>query len=115
MRLLNVKKVQAKVKARTAQIIVGNTYFLSSFYDKEGAMVKVLKKSTAINGAGWASTVTVEVLAYVGDGPSSSYYTPGKITTVNASNLYERRELANPQYKSMKTASDFVRRATVNS
>jgi hypothetical protein len=111
MRLLSVRKVQAKCKARTAEIVIGNTYFLSSFYDQEGAMVKVLDKSTATNNAGWASSVKVEVLEYVGDGPTSSYYTPGKVVTVNASNLYERRELANPQYKSMKAASDLLRHA----
>jgi hypothetical protein len=103
--MLSVRKVQAQVKARTAEIVVGNTYFLSSFYDQEGATVKVLDKSTKKNKCGWASTVTVEVLQYVGDGPSSSYYSVGKVTTVNASNLYERREHANHQYKAMKAAS----------
>jgi hypothetical protein len=46
MSRLNVKAMAARSKARTAQIMVGSTYFLSSFYDKDGCMVRVHSKST---------------------------------------------------------------------
>src|SRR6267378_2064553 len=89
--LLDVRKVQARVKARTAEIVVGNTYFLSAFHDVSGAYVKVLGKSTKTNKCGWASTVKVEVLTEVGENPGS-FYKPGNVTTVNATNLYDKRE-----------------------
>ena len=99
--LLDVSKVQAKCKARTAEIVVGNTYFLSGFYDVSGAYVKVLEKSTHENKAGWASSVKVEMLVEVGRQPGN-FYKPGNVTTVNACNLYERREDANPKRKFAK-------------
>jgi len=88
---LNVKAMAARSKARTAQIMVGNTYFLSSFYDKDGCMVRVHAKSTKKNSAGWPSTVTVVVLEPLGDDAGKSYYAVGTVHTVNATNLYENR------------------------
>lgn len=99
--LLDVCAVRAKVKARTAEIVVGNTYFLSGFHDISGAYVKVLGVSTKINRAGWASTVKVEMLVEVGSQPGS-FYKPGNIATVSACNLYERREDASPKRKYQK-------------
>lgn len=89
--MLDISRVQAKVKARTAEIEVGKTYFLSGFRDVSGAYVKVLEKSTRTNRAGWASSVKVEMLVEVGRQPGN-FYKPGQIATVNACNLYERRE-----------------------
>lgn len=94
MRLMSTKKTNERIKARTAQIKVGETYFLSSFYDKAGAMVVVQNKSTKKNRAGWPSSVEVKVIESVGDGPGLSHYKPGGIHTVNATNLYEKREMA---------------------
>lgn len=94
--LLDIRKTQAKVKARTAQIEIGKTYFLSGFYDQSGAYVKVLGKSTKTNSAGWNSSVEVEMLVEVGGIPGD-FYKPGRVATVNACNLYERREDANPK------------------
>lgn len=90
--LVNVKKTQQRCIKRTAEIVIGDTYFLSSFYDKTGAVVKVIDKSTAENSCGWNSTVTVEVLHSIDD----AHYKPGKTHTVNATNLYEQRYLADP-------------------
>ena len=96
--LLDVRKVQAKVKARTHEIVIGKNYFLSGFHDLSGAYVEVLEKSTQINNAGWASSVKVKMLVRVGDIPGS-FYEPGNVTTVNACNLYERREDASAKRK----------------
>jgi hypothetical protein len=92
--LLNKKKTVARIKARTAEIKIGETYFLSSFYDKAGAMVRVDAKSTKLNSAGWPSTVSVTVLEEIGEN-SGTFYRPGNVITCNATNLYERIEMAN--------------------
>ena len=54
------KEIATKCKIQTDAIIVGQTYFLSDFYDT-GAFVMVRNKSKKINTAGWPSTVTVEI------------------------------------------------------
>lgn len=80
---------------KTNKIVVGDTYFLSSFYDKDGAFVEVLSKSTEKNDAGWNSSVEIKILESVGDNVlAPSFYAIGKIHTVNAANLYKTRELA---------------------
>ena len=83
---------------RTHEMAVGETYFLSSLYDKDGAWVRVLKATTETNGAGWPSTVTYKVLESVGD---ARYYTEriGKTGTCNATNLYEQRHHAAHAHK----------------
>jgi hypothetical protein len=88
---LNVKAMAERSKARTAQIVVGNTYFLSSFYDKDGCLVEVLSKSTKKNSAGWPSTVEVKVLEPLGDDAGKDYYAIGTVHTCNATNLYDKR------------------------
>jgi hypothetical protein len=98
MRLLNLKKTAARIKARTAEIKVGETYFLSSFYDKSGAMVRVEEKSTLLNKAGWPSSVTVTVLEEVGEN-AGAFYRAGNTITCNATNLYEKRENASTSAK----------------
>lgn len=82
-----------KSKARTAQIVVGKTYFLSQFFEKHGAMVKVLEVSTKINRAGWPSSIKYQVTKKIGD-KRSNFYSEGRIGTCNACNLYEKREQA---------------------
>ena len=83
-----------RIKDATNALKIGGTYFLSSFYDKEGAMVKVLEATTKTNRAGWPSSVKVEVLEVITDRPNASYqfYKIGDIHTVNATNLYTKRE-----------------------
>lgn len=83
---------------RTNEIEVGKVYFLSSFYDKDGAFVKVLAKSTKKNLAGWPSSVRYEVIETVGE-DRSAFYAKGKIGTCNATNLYEQREKASAETK----------------
>ena len=91
-RQISISKTQARVMAATGAIVVGDTYFLSSFYDKDGCFVKVLAKSTKKNGAGWNSSVGVEVIEPVGGDASKPRYTPGTLHNVNALNLYRQRE-----------------------
>ena len=89
----------AEIKARTAEIVVGNRYFLSSFYGN-GAWVRVTSKSTEINMCGWPSTVTYESIEPVGTAFNvQKHFAPGKTGTVNASNLYDTIEAALPQNK----------------
>ena len=91
---INMKATAAKIKAQTEAIVVGQKYFLSSFYDSDGMWVKVLSKSTKSNGAGWPSSVEYEVIEPIGESAKRPYYQPGKIGTCNASNLYPSREAA---------------------
>jgi hypothetical protein len=85
----DTKKLARECIDRTKQIVIGNQYFLSAFYDKEGAIVKVIDKSTKVNSAGWPSTVIVKVIEQVDT--ESSFYAVGKELSVNACNLYEHR------------------------
>lgn len=99
---LNVNKMRQAVDSRTDEIEVGKVYFLSNFYDKEGAMVRVLAKSKVKNRAGWNSSVNIEVVETVGyydNDPNLRYYAKGSTHTVNATNLYEKRELASASAK----------------
>jgi hypothetical protein len=89
-----LKQLRKRVASRHSQIKVGSTYFLSNFYDKEGAMVKVLSKSCATNRAGWNSSVNVVVLD-----SDYHYYVIGATHTVNASNLYDLRSQASAEYR----------------
>lgn len=100
MAKLNVRQLAKKVSDRTDSIVVGNTYFLSSFYDVEGAMVKVLSKSSEANAkkensCGWASSVNVQVLESI----ESDYYKIGACHTCNATNLYDNRHMASASVK----------------
>ena len=88
---------RAKVLARNREIVVGRTYFLSHFYDVDGSFVVVESVSDAENRAGWPSTITVRVVEHGTDDPTSSArrsYPIGRVTTVNATNLYETRKSA---------------------
>jgi len=85
---LNMKALHQKVAEAHNRIVVGQTYFLSNFYDKEGAMVRVVSKSNRRrNKAGFFSIVNVEILE-----SDYHYYKVGETHTVNAANLYLRRE-----------------------
>ena len=86
-----LKAIKDSVKKKTQALEIGKVYFLSSFYDKEGAWIAVLDKSTKINKCGWPSTVTYEVIEKVGN---TKYYQEGNTGTCNASNLYKKREQA---------------------
>ena len=94
-RLYNKQAAFARTSARTDEIKVGDVYFLSSFYDTDGAMVKVLAKSHKINSAGWPSTVEYEVVERIGDA-NERLYAAGSRGTCNATNLYDTRETAAP-------------------
>lgn len=86
----NLQIANAKIIARTNAIVVGDKYFLSSFYDKSGAWVIVEAKSTKKNSAGWPSSVSYRVIESVDD----TYHGVGHMGTCNATNLYETREAA---------------------
>ena len=87
---------QKQIEARTNEIVIGDTYWLSSFGDSNGHYVKVIDTSTKQNRAGWNSTVTYEVVS--SDVPSYPHmltmdmYAVGAIGTCNATNLYENRK-----------------------
>lgn len=93
--------IRQQIKDKTDSVKVGQVYFLSAFYDSDGAMVKVLGKSHKINGAGWPSTVEYEVVERIGDTYKhhETFYAIGKRGTCNASNLYETREMASPSVR----------------
>jgi len=91
---LNLNGLRKQVAERHRRVSVGELYFLSHFHDKEGAIVRVLNKSTTENRAGWNSSVQVEVLESDVD-----YYKPGATHTVNAANLYKHRYFASVEYK----------------
>jgi len=93
------KAINESCKKKTNALVIGNKYFLSSFYDKDGAWVEVVSKSTKPNGVGWHSSVTVKVLEPVGDSNQYGFYNPETIHTVNASNLYINREDASHKAK----------------
>jgi hypothetical protein len=89
----NKSIIHQRIINRTNQIKVGRVYFLSSFYDKDGAFVKVTSKSTKTNKAGWPSSVSYEVIEKVGE-HNSNFYAVGNTGICNATNLYEQRESA---------------------
>lgn len=92
---LNMRALHKKVAEAHNRIVVGNTYFLSNFYDKEGATVRVVSKSNrSKNKAGFYSIVNVEILE-----SDYHYYKVGETHTVNAANLYERREDASASHR----------------
>lgn len=96
MKLLNIRETNRRCKLATEALVVGQTYFLSDFYDR-GPMVEVLAKSTEKNKAGWPSTVTVKVTdLHNYDG---TFYFLGKISTVNATNLYTEPRFASAAFK----------------
>jgi hypothetical protein len=88
---MNMKATREKVIQRTNGIVVGHTYWLSSFYDKDGTYVKVLGVSIKTNSAGWPSSVSYEIIEPVGELAKYEWQQPGKIGTCNATNLYENR------------------------
>ena len=88
---VNRNATRQKIRGRTAEMVKGNTYWLSSFYDKDGVYVRVLDASTKTNSAGWPSTVLYEVVEPIGDCVGRAWYKPGIQGTCNATNLYEDR------------------------
>jgi hypothetical protein len=90
----DMKALKAKIAKRHSEIQVGATYFLSNFYDKDGATVRVVSKSNKKNKCGWNSIINVEILD-----SDYHYYKIGETHTVNATNLYEQRHLASPEYR----------------
>lgn len=96
-----VKAIKDQCKVKTAAIVLGDVYFLSSFHDQCGAFVKVLSKNTKLNTCGWPSNVEVEVVEnFNPDTPFAvKHYAPGTKHSVNASNLYKNREDASHRAK----------------
>jgi len=71
---------------RTDELTVGDYYWISREWEKTGAFVKILEKSTELNRVGLPSLVTVEVVKPVGA------YKLGEVKTMNATNIYNHRE-----------------------
>ncbi len=72
--------------ARTDELTVGDYYWISRDWEKTGAFVKILEKSTELNRVGLPSLVTVEVVKPVGA------YKLGQVKTMNATNIYDHRD-----------------------
>ena len=85
-----LQTVKSGIKAATNAIVVGETYFLSDFFEKSGYMVKVTAKSTKLNSAGWPSTVSFQVLEVIG----GAFRKVGYVGSCNATNLYTDRAMA---------------------
>ena len=88
---IDKQAMRRKIEIATEAIEIGGSYFLSAFYDKDGATVLVRSKSTKRNKAGWNSSVEVQILEPLGGEHNSVYYKAGNIHTVNACNLYKNR------------------------
>ena len=71
---------------RTDELVIGDYYWISREWEKTGAFVKILEKSTELNRVGLPSLVTVEVVKPVGA------YELGQVKTMNATNIYDHRE-----------------------
>ena len=84
-------KTTARILQRNREVRVGELYFLSSFYDVDGAWVRVLAKSDAVNSAGWPSSISIQVEEPVGSEAKRSFYAKGSIHTCNATNLHKNR------------------------
>jgi len=99
---IDKKAIATMIEKRTAEIEIGGVYFLSSFYDKSGCYVRVLKKELNKDAVGWvkggAWETTVESIEEVGDNPGD-FYAVGKIIVVGAQNLYDKREDASAKAK----------------
>lgn len=97
---MRIKFNMNAIKEKTNSLNVGELYFLSNFYAKEGCTVKVLSKSTATNSCGFPSSVKVQVIEQL-DIPnySKDYYAIGKVLVVNACNLYKNRYDASSEAK----------------
>lgn len=94
------KIIAKQCKEKTSKIVVGNVYFLSSFHDEEGCYVRVLSKSNKENLCGWPSSVEVQVIEGVNlRKDTEQFYAVGTKHTVNASNLYTRKEDASHRAK----------------
>jgi hypothetical protein len=88
---MTTTEILQKIRNRTAEIVKGEIYWLSSFYEKDGAYVRVLEASTKTNHAGWPSTVLCEVVEPIGDCATREWYKPNVQRICNATNLYENR------------------------
>ena len=105
VRMMSNKAIKDRIRARTAEMVVGDTYWLSSFYDKDGAFVQVTSATTKTNSAGWPSSVAFRVVE-----SHYSGYPVGHTGTCNASNLYERREMSS-HHEKYKNSSWYKRPA----
>ena len=92
---LNVKAIKKYAEQKTSEIVVGEIYFLSEFYDKDGAMVEVLSKPKGDND--WNTSVEYLVLEKIGT--SYDYYKVGKVGICGGQNLYKNRSDASAEAK----------------
>lgn len=91
---------------KTSKIVIGEIYFLSEFYDKDGAMVEVLSKPKS--DSDWNTSVEYKVLEKIGT--SYDYYYVGKIGICGGQNLYKNRSDASAEAKWGKvTEKQFVK------
>ena len=96
------KDIRRNIRASTEALTLGGRYFLSSFWDKSGAWVRVIAKSTKTNSAGWPSSVTYVVIEpedHRGNPFHLDNYAPGTQGICNATNLYKVREHAAHRHK----------------
>jgi len=102
---LTYQQAQFQMISATNKLVIGKTYFLSSFYERDGAFVRVLSKSTAKNSAGWPSSIEVEVIEPIGGNTTLLHFAPGTKHIVNALNLYRERQDARPRPRFSRTPS----------
>lgn len=86
------RKQERSTLKKEKHVEIGKKYFYSDFHDQSGAWVKAIRFDEE-------SLVQVEVIEPVGDASRSDYWAPGKIRTVNISNLYMYREEASPAFR----------------
>jgi hypothetical protein len=92
---INFEAMKAKSKAAIAAVEVGGVYFYSSFYDADGSLVKVLSKSELGRG-GRAPSIECQVIEPLGRDLADyqagrTYFAPGTIHDIAATNLYKNR------------------------
>jgi len=95
---IDMNALRRSIIRKTKALRVGERYFMSVFHDVDGVWATVESASTAINSAGWPSTVRVKVEEQVGN-VLTPMYDVGNTVTCNASNLYKTREDASPAKK----------------
>tara|TARA_R100000008_G_C3581603_1_gene168923 strand:+ start:404 stop:883 length:480 start_codon:yes stop_codon:yes gene_type:complete len=85
------KEAWLEATVRTEELDMDRYYWISRNWEKTGAFVKILEKSTELNPAGLPSSVTVEVVKPVGA------YQLGQIKLMNATQIFDHRAHASKE------------------
>ena len=85
------KEAWLEAIVRTEELDMDRYYWISQDWEKTGAFVKILEKSTDPNPAGLPSSVTVEVVQPAGA------YRSGQIKLMNATQIFDHRAHASKE------------------